>query len=219
MEVVYHKTAFKLSELPLTKIHVIDDWCPQELWYNFENKISKSNRWSFDNDVTYKDGVTTEITWAIWLYGRWMKPLNDQSEIADPIIQKLCDDFGVQYDQFEFSGINGQTRGLQGSVHVDAYRKKNISFLWHLNTEWKPEWGGAFRVFKLDTIDQGHRGFSQELIDNWQIAEIEYKPNRVIIMDGRYPHSADAPTDESGYTLRKTMVVRGEVAKLTHDSN
>ena len=35
MEVKYYTEPFKLKELPLEGIHVIDNWCPQGLWDNF----------------------------------------------------------------------------------------------------------------------------------------------------------------------------------------
>jgi hypothetical protein len=61
---------------------------------------------------------------------------------------------------------------------------------------------------------EGQRGFSKDLVDKYQIAEIEYKPNRLIIIDGTLPHSADAPNTNSGYAFRKTFVARGHVAEI-----
>tara|TARA_B110000483_G_scaffold243641_1_gene334745 strand:+ start:1996 stop:2655 length:660 start_codon:yes stop_codon:yes gene_type:complete len=214
MKVKYYNSSFKLDTLPLDAIHVIDDWCSPGLWQRFNNALSVTDRWSFDNDVTYADGETTEITWIMRLFKKWMKPAGNYVEFSRPVIEQMCSDFGVEFEQFDFAGINGQTQGLQGTIHVDSFRAKNISFLWHCNTEWQSEWGGSFRVYQKDTLDKGHRGFSQELVDNYQIAEIKYKPNRLIIIDGSYPHSADAPTPESKYAFRKTFVARGNVAKL-----
>ena len=214
MKVKYYNSSFKLDTLPLDAIHVIDDWCPPELWQRFNNVLEKTARWNFDNDVTYADGETTEITWGMSLFKKWMKPVGDYAEFSRPVIEQMCNDFGVEFEQFDYAGINGQTQGLQGTIHVDSFRAKNISFLWHCNPEWQSEWGGSFRVYQKDTLDKGHRGFSQELVDNYQIAEIEYKPNRLIIVDGSYPHSADAPTPESKYAFRRTFVARGNVAKL-----
>ena len=180
----------------------------------FNNVLKNTNRWSFDNDVTYEDGETTEITWIMRLFRKWMKPAGDYVEFGRPIIDKMCSDFNVEFEQFDFAGINGQTQGLQGTIHKDSFRPRNITFLWHCNTEWDNNWGGKFRVYEKDTLDKGHRGFSEELVQNYQIAEIEYKPNRLIIVDGSYPHSADAPNSKSGYAFRKTFVARGNVAKL-----
>jgi len=213
METIYHSKLFKIDSLPLTDIHVIDDWCPTSIWDAFLKDIKKKPRWEYNNDVTYEDGETTEVTWAYRFYGKWFKQYGSQYKIVDPIIEKMCEDFGVAYQQFDYAGINGQTEGMQGTIHKDSFRPNNISFLWHCNKEWDSEWEGKFRVYKFDTLEKGVRGYSKELINKYQIAEIEYKPNRLIILDGRYPHSADAPLD-CNFNLRQTLVVRGNVAEV-----
>tara|TARA_Y100000389_G_scaffold198239_1_gene234371 strand:+ start:3800 stop:4453 length:654 start_codon:yes stop_codon:yes gene_type:complete len=214
MEVKYYTEPFKLDKIPLDAIHVIDNWCPQDMWQTFAEKVDNTGRWNFNNNVTWDDVGTTEVTWMMPLYGKWMKPYDTYSLMAKPIIERMCSDFGVEFKQFDYAGLNGQTRGLQGTIHKDNYRRKNLSFLWHINPEWEERWKGAFRVYKKDALDKGQRGFSDRLVQEWQIAEIKYKPNRLIIMDGSYPHSADAPGIESGFTLRKTMVVFGNVVEL-----
>lgn len=212
MEVKYYTDIFKLESLPLDAIHVIDDWCPKDMWKAFNEHVDNTHRWSYDNDVTYEDGETTEITWILRLFKKWMTPQGDYAEFSRSIIDKMCEDFGINFLQFDFAGINGQTQGLQGTVHRDSFRKNNITLLWHINEVWNKNWGGSFRVYSREA--EGQRGFSKELVDNYQIAEIEYKPNRLIIVDGSYPHSADAPSSISGYTFRKTFVARGNVAEI-----
>ena len=214
MQTIYQNNTFKLKNLPLEAIYVIDNWLPENMFTQFDNVLAKTNRWIFDNDVTYEDGETTEITWIMRLFKKWMKPAGDYVEFARPIIDQMCSDFGIEFEQFDFAGINGQTQGLQGTIHKDSFRPRNITFLWHCNTEWDSSWGGSFRVYQRDTLDEGQRGFSEELVKNYQIAEIEYKPNRLIIVDGSMPHSADAPNSSSGYAFRKTFVARGNVAKI-----
>lgn len=214
MDVVYHKNSFKIDTVPLEAIHVVDDWCPQDMWHSFLEQLSETNRWNFNNNVTWDDVGTTEVTWMLPLYKKWMVPYGSYAEFCKPILDKMCKDFGIEFEQFDYAGMNGQTPGLQGTIHKDNYRRKNISFMWHVNTEWQDDWEGSFRVYKKDAIEQGQRGFSEDLVKEWQIAQIDYKPNRLIIMDGSYPHSADAPSSKSGYTLRKTLVVFGNVYKL-----
>jgi hypothetical protein len=182
------------------------------MWKVFNEHVDNTHRWSYDNDVTYEDGETTEITWILRLFKKWMTPQGEYAEFSRSIIEKMCKDFGINFLQFDFAGINGQTQGLQGTVHRDSFRKNNITFLWHINEVWNKNWGGSFRVYSREA--EGQRGFSEELVKNYQIAEIEYKPNRLIIVDGSYPHSADAPSKESGYTFRKTFVARGNVAEI-----
>ena len=69
------------------------------------------------------------------------------------------------------------------------------------------------RFYKQDALEEV-KGFSEDIVDKYQVAKVDYKPNRLVIMDGRIPHSADAPIN-STYNLRQTMVVRGNVAKIT----
>ena len=140
--------------------------------------------------MTYEDGETTEVTWIMRLFKKWMKPAGDYVEFSRPIIEQMCNDFGIEFEQFDFAGINGQTQGLQGTIHRDSFRSKNITFLWHCNTEWDSKWGGSFRVYEKNTLELGVRGFSQEIVDKYQIAEIDYKPNRLIIFEaGKHVHS------------------------------
>jgi len=212
MKTIYHKQSFNITELPLKDIHIIDDWCPNDLWETFLKNIELDPRWIYDNDVTYEDGETTEVTWAYRFYKKWFKPFGTQHLHVKPIIDLMLEQFGIGFEQFDYCGLNGQTEGMQGTIHKDSFRPMNVSFLWHCNKKWDTNWGGKFRVYKFDTLDQGIRGFSKTIIDEYQIAEIEFKPNRLIIIDGRYPHSADAPIN-CNFNLRKTLVVRGNVAK------
>jgi hypothetical protein len=214
MEVKYYTEPFKLKEIPLKDIYVIDNWCPQDLWDNFCKLVHENGHWNFTNNVTWEDVGTTEITWMYPFYTKHKKPYGNYSRFVDPIIDKMCEDFGFEFQQFDYAGINGQTTDQQGTIHKDNYRKKNLSIMWHMNPEWGEHWKGAFRVYKKDAIEQGQRGFSDRLVQDWQIAQVEYKPNRLIIMDGSYPHSADAPSRSSGFTLRKTLVVFGNSIKL-----
>ena len=52
-------------------------------------------------------------------------------------------------------------------------------------------------------------------IKNHQIAEIEFKPNRLIMFDGRIPHGADAPHESARYIDRRSLVIRGDEVRLT----
>jgi Rps23 Pro-64 3,4-dihydroxylase Tpa1-like proline 4-hydroxylase len=82
-----------------------------------------------------------------------------------------------------------------------------------MNTFWNPKWGGALRIY--DSPQQGLDG-RDEHIKNHQVAEIEFKPNRLIMFDGRIPHGADAPTPSARYMDRRSLVLRGDEVRLTH---
>ena len=108
--------------------------------------------------------------------------------------------------------MNGQTIGLQGTVHEDCQDKddQNISFLYYNNLHWQQEWGGQLRIY--DETAKREVGFHDNLLQH-QIHAIDYKPNRLLMFDGRIPHSADAPVGTT-YHNRQSLVVRGSEAEL-----
>ena len=100
----------------------------------------------------------------------------------------------------------------------DIYRRDkddvwNLSFLFYYNSFWNPAWGGSLRFY--DSPQQGLDG-RDEHIENHQLAEVEFKPNRLLMFDGRIPHGADAPKERARYMDRRSLVLRGDEVKLTH---
>ena len=51
MEIVYLNEPFKIQELPLTKVYVLDDWLAQPLHHFYDEQISHNNIWSKTNQV------------------------------------------------------------------------------------------------------------------------------------------------------------------------
>ena len=56
-------------------------------------------------------------------------------------------------------------------------------------------------------------------IKNHQIGEVEFKPNRLLMFDGRIPHGADAPSPKARYIDRKSIVLRGDEIRLIKDTS
>ena len=52
MQTIYQNNTFKLKNLPLEAIYVIDNWLPENMFTQFDDVLGKTNRWIFDNDVT-----------------------------------------------------------------------------------------------------------------------------------------------------------------------
>ena len=48
------------------------------------------------------------------LFKKWMKPAGDYVEFGRPIIDKMCSDFNVEFEQFDFAGKRGMV-GIQGA--------------------------------------------------------------------------------------------------------
>ena len=67
-----------------------------------------------------------------------------------------------------------------------------------------------------DKAQQGLDG-REEHIKNHQIGEIEFKPNRLIMFDGRIPHGADAPDSSARYMDRRSLVIRGDEVRLEEE--
>ena len=115
-------------------------------------------------------------------------------------------------------GLNSQTQGLQGTTHADCSPEDewNLSFLYYTNKFWNKEWGGSLRFY--DEMQQGIDG-RDEHIKNHQIGEVEFKPNRLLMFDGRIPHGADAPSPKARYIDRKSIVLRGDEIRLIKDTS
>ena len=59
-------------------------------------------------------------------------------------------------------------------------------------------------------------GYKQEFKKN-QIAQVDYKPNRLLMFDGSIPHNADAPSDKCEYACRQSLVIRGDACRLENE--
>ena len=147
---------------------------------------------------------------------RTMKP--SDSYLAQWFNRKIQTDFGFQWVRFQYMGLNSQTQGLQGTTHADCSPEDewNLSFLYYTNKFWNKEWGGSLRFY--DEMQQGIDG-RDEHIKNHQIGEVEFKPNRLLMFDGRIPHGADAPSPKARYIDRKSIVLRGDEIRLIKDTS
>lgn len=68
--------------------------------------------------------------------------------------------------------INTSTNGQVNFAHTHA---DQLSLLYYINLDWKPEWAG-------ETL------FYNEAVDEVEFTSI-YKPNRLILFEGEIPHS------------------------------
>lgn len=84
--------------------------------------------------------------------------------------------------------------GFDGTIHTDYNEENKPTFLFCSNSRWEPEWGGEFIIY--NDQKEATKVFS-------------YKPNRLIVFDGRLPHRAVAPTRVSSL-LRSTIAFQCE---------
>jgi hypothetical protein len=103
------------------------------------------------------------------------------------VFQKL----GVVITAPEYVGLNGQSRGQDGSTHTDCAHDAGdqLSILIYIgeNTD------GDLILYDKDDAER-------------PVGRIGFRPNRVVAFDGSIPHAALAPSDER---FRMSAIVRG----------
>jgi hypothetical protein len=219
-KVVYIDEPFKIDKLPLKDIYVLDNWLCSELQQYYDEQLRFTNFWAKSNEV--RSGSSTGLPHHSFWGGSLFRENYATDDDVNPLDVKftkylnrrLQTEFGFKWVRFQYAGLNSQTQGLHGTTHADCAEEDewNLSFLYYPNTFWNPKWGGALRIY--DSPQQGLDG-RDDHIKNHQITEIEFKPNRLIMFDGRIPHGADAPNPSARYMDRRSLVVRGDEVRLT----
>jgi hypothetical protein len=200
MKIVQHLKPFKLTELPLTDIHVIDNWLTPETQKWFNDGIDNSY-WSLSNCVLAPDGSYNHRFWGIPFYNEDAYYNENKTYLGKVLNIRLQKQFGFTWKKLSYMGMNGQTQGQEGTIHIDSESSLNLSFLYYNNKTWKPEWGGQLHFYV------GEKGKEKK------VASVDFVPNRLLVFDGRIPHQADAPIDNQ-YQFRTSLVIRGEKAEL-----
>lgn len=221
MEVIYHDKPFKIKKFPLTEMHVIDDWASPELLYNFNN-ITRRTIWAQNNQVN-RAGRIQHLFWGATFYEGADKKARSCDNESDTYLvryidRKLQTDFGFRWVEFQYAGMNGQTLGLQGTVHEDCpfSNDQNISFLWYNTPYWEDKWGGSLCLYSEEAKElSGFKNIREEL-EQYKICEVPYKPNRLLMFDGRIPHNANAP-EYTSYQCRQSIVIRGDKVRLENE--
>ena len=222
MEIVHLDEPFKIQDLPLTKVYVLDNWLAQPLNHHYDSWISRNNIWSKTNQV--ESGSSTGLPhhrfWGATFF-RHNYAIDRDTKVEETWFTRYLDrrlqtEFGFKWVRFQYAGLNSQTVGLQGTTHSDCDKDDawNLSFLYYPNRFWNPAWGGRLRFY--DSPQQGLDG-RDEHIKNHQIGEVDFKPNRLIMFDGRIPHGADAPEESARYMDRRSLVIRGDEVRLEEE--
>lgn len=222
MNVVFHDKPFKLTKenYPLgDTFHVIDNYLSEELHRHWDNSLVQSNLWSKTNQVASnsKTGLPHHSFWGGTFFRESYTEVNDSSinksdtYFASYFNTRVMNDFGFRWVIFDYMGLNSQTQGLDGTCHNDCDEdcEWNLSFLYYLNQFWNPNWGGDLRVYNKNF----HSGAGEDM-DKHEIGRIEFKPNRLLLFDGRIPHGAEAPKPSARYVDRRSCVLRGSEIRL-----
>jgi len=220
MEIVHLDKPFKIESCPLDKIYVLDNWLDSSLHHHFDKQIRNATYWGKTNNVNAdnKTGLPHHSLWGASFFRNDFTLDSDVNPIdtvfTKYLIRRLEFEFKFKWVRFQYAGTNSQTMGQHGTTHVDCQDEDewNLSFLYYTNVFWNPQWGGTLRFY--DSPQQGLDG-RDDHIKNHQIAEVEFKPNRLLMFDGRIPHGADAPTEKAKYMDRRSLVIRGDEIRLT----
>ena len=218
-DIVYLDEPFKVTELPLTKVYVIDNYLCTELHHHIDKILTNSSIWSKTNQVSSRNptGLPHHSFWGASFLreGERLEQGQDKYHSYIPLWfnRRIQTDFQFKWIRFQYMGLNSQTQGLHGTTHSDCadHDEWNLSFLYYYNRFWNKEWGGNLRFY--DEPQFGLQG-RDEHIKNHQIGEVEFKPNRLLMFDGRIPHGADAPTPKAKYVDRRSIVLRGDEVQL-----
>ena len=217
---------FYIEDLPLAdNVYVLDNYLAPNLHRALDDYLSHCS-WQKTNEVkgeygtwnTPRGGLPNHQLWgASFIVGHDQRDGHYNGADGYPnymarwLNRKLQTDFGFTWTKFQYAGANSQTHGQNGTCHSDcaAWDEWNISFLYYTNQFWNPNWGGKLRFYN-DHVEGG----ILEYMDDYEIGSVDFKPNRLLMFDGRIQHGAEAPSEEAKYIDRRSIVIRGDECKL-----
>lgn len=223
IDIEYIDSPFKLTK-PIDKVYVIDNFLPSSLHLWVDDWISTNPIWGKTNRVNSKDptGLPCHELWGASFFEG--TDSNNNPKVCSDILYQHCympkwlnrkiqTDFGFMWERFQYMGTNSQTAYQHGTCHSDCEPEDNwgLSFLYFTNKWWNPTWGGDLNFY--DELKYGETGVS-EWAEKHRIGSVEFKPNRLIMFDGRIPHGANAPEPKAKWADRKSIVLRGDEIRL-----
>lgn len=176
----------------LDRVLVFDDFFPATQIHTLEQWALKTPHWMLTNTAHDEHGHALHRLWGASYIdavrkGGWpgLPPLLF-SAVAT-MFQRL----GVVITAPEYIGLNGQLKGQNGSTHIDCApdAPDQLSLLIYLGEDTDGD---------LVLYDKRDR--------NRIVDRIEFRPNRVVAMDGSRPHAALGPGDDK---FRMSVIVRG----------
>ena len=222
VEIIHRDKPFKIRDMPLgEKVYVIDNYLETSVQHWIERIVKQSNMWSKSNKVRGKSktGLPHHELWGASFYvgqnedGSLIKGdcTNLQVLPGKYLNRKICTDFGFKWKRFQYMGMNSQTHGQHGTTHADCDQEDdyNLSFLYYYNKFWNPHWGGKLRFYS-----ENRGGGILDQMDDFEIGSVDFKPNRLLMFDGRIQHGAEAPSSDARYIDRRSLVVRGDEIEL-----
>tara|TARA_Y100000996_G_scaffold415402_1_gene409868 strand:+ start:2527 stop:3213 length:687 start_codon:yes stop_codon:yes gene_type:complete len=222
VNVHYIDEPFRIEDMPLgNNVYVVDNYLEEAIFKKIDHELTHC-AWQKTNQVQGnkkgRGGLPQHSLWgACFFNGHDMKDghLSGENGYRNYLFRyldrKLRTDFGFDWVRFQYAGANSQTMGQHGTCHSDCHEDDewNLSFLFYTNQFWNPNWGGKLRFY-----DETIQGGIKDLMDEHEIGHVDFKPNRLLMFDGRIPHGAEAPTEKARYIDRKSIVIRGDEIQL-----
>lgn len=223
INVHYLEDTFYLSDIdyPLeNNVYVLDDYLNSAIHHALDNHLNHA-AWQKTNEVkgstTNRGGLPNHSLWGTSFYRHRDRgesesiSKNHPPHIVRFLDRKLRTDFGFEWVRFQYAGGNSQTHGQHGTSHQDCNLDNdwNLSFLYYTNKFWNPNWGGKLRFYS-ENIQTGIK----EDMDRYEIGSCDFKPNRLLMFDGRIPHGAEGPDERAQYIDRRSIVIRGDEIEL-----
>ena len=186
----------RIRKIENNEVIVLDDVFPRYFVEYAHNMIFQSAIWKWGHTTfSYGDSSLTleneesnpEIpAWRQIIYPCGNSPFPETYQL---LVTGILEEFGIKPMLNEVM-INGQQFIHWVDYHKDCDCDAGISFVYHANKDWDPEWGGTTEYIDTVTGEPVH---------------IEYKPGRVIAMKGNLTHRGNPPSDK--YRGLRTSVI------------
>jgi len=110
-----------------------------------------------------------------------------------PFYAMLCEKYGIHQKEITNNLVNCVTSSDYNVIHTDTDRIGRLTVNFFANLDWKVEWGGHLLFMNKKNTDAEKT--------------VLFRPNRVVVFDGVYPHAAMTPNGCCPY-FRYTYAVQ-----------
>jgi hypothetical protein len=176
----------------LDRAFVFDDFFPATQIAQLEKWALQTPHWMLNNSAHDEHGHARHRIWgASYIQALQRKGWSGLPPVLLAGVAATFQKLGVKILKPEYIGLNGQSRGQDGSTHTDCVRDAadQLSIL----------------IYVGEDTDGDLLLHSKENPE--QVTErISFRPNRVVAFDGSIPHAALAPSDDK---FRMSVIVRG----------
>lgn len=176
----------------LDRVFVFDDFFPATQIVLLEKWALQTPHWMLTNSSHDEQGKARHRIWGASYIDALRK--TGWPGLPPVLFSALATAFqklSVIITAPEYLGLNGQSRGMKGGVHIDCApdAPDQLSLLLYLGEDTD---GDLVIYDKKDRLRETQR--------------IGFRPNRVVAMDGSIPHAALGPSDDK---FRMSVIVRG----------